>query len=297
LQLAQSPLVSIAMPAFNAGTTLSLAIRSLLLQTHANWELLLMDDGSTDATVAVARSFADSRIRVFSDSRRLGLAARLNQAIDCSHGEYLARLDADDLAYPERLEVQVSFLQHRPEVDLVGSAGLVFGFEGAPIGLLPVHESHEAICHNPWSGFYLPHPTWMGKMTWFRKHYYRAEAIKAQDQDLLLRTYQNSQFAGLPQLLIGYRQDKLSIRKILTSRYHFARAITRAGVQGGNYQALAGGLAMQIVKGLVDMAALSTGLEHRILSHRAQPLPADAIRKWEEVWCACHEELPQSCVA
>jgi glycosyltransferase involved in cell wall biosynthesis len=283
------PLVSIGMPVWNSEATLSLTIHSLILQTYTNWELLLLDDGSSDATVAVARAFQDTRIRIYSDSQRLGLAARLNQAIDYSHGVFFARLDADDIAYPNRLEIQVAFLLANQNIDLVGSAGMVFSNQGDPIGILPVQEAHEKICRTPWSGFYLGHPTWMGKMDWFRKHRYDATAIKAQDLDLMLRTYKTSRFFGLPQILIGYRQDRISIRKCVVSRYHVALALIRSRSQLGIFN-LNRGLLGQFFKGIVDVVALSTGLNRRILKHRANPLiSTNEIQNWKQVFDACNE--------
>src|ERR1039458_2052600 len=96
------PLVSIGMPAFNCEKTLAVAIHSILNQTYSNWELLLMEDGSSDRTPEVAQSFSDPRISVFADQSHKGLVPRLNQAVAMSRGKYFARMDADDVAYPER---------------------------------------------------------------------------------------------------------------------------------------------------------------------------------------------------
>jgi glycosyltransferase involved in cell wall biosynthesis len=104
------PLVSVGMPVRNCGKTLRAAIRSILWQTYPRWELLILDDASTDKTVEIARSFDDSRIKVLVDGVRRGLPARLNEAIFQSNGQYLARMDGDDVAYPERLERQIRFL-------------------------------------------------------------------------------------------------------------------------------------------------------------------------------------------
>ena len=108
------PLVSIAMPFYNAERTIATSIRSILLQSHTNWELLLCDDGSTDASRALAGSFHDPRIVVWGDQQRLQLGARLNECIERARGEYIARMDADDIAYPRRLEKQLRFLMDHP---------------------------------------------------------------------------------------------------------------------------------------------------------------------------------------
>src|SRR5512135_1398022 len=121
MEEASQPLVSIGMPVRNNEATLALAIRSILEQTYTNWELLLIDDGSSDGTLRVMRGFTDERIRIFSDGLSLGLPDRLNQAIDASRGEYFARMDGDDVSYPRRLGRQVDYLRHHPQVDLVGA--------------------------------------------------------------------------------------------------------------------------------------------------------------------------------
>src|SRR4051794_36827493 len=116
-----TPLVSIGMPVRNNEKTLGVAVRSIVRQTYPQWELLLINDGSTDGTLEVARGFCDERIRVIDEPESRGLPARLNQAVAAARGEYFARMDGDDLSYPERLERQVAYLQAHPEVDLVGA--------------------------------------------------------------------------------------------------------------------------------------------------------------------------------
>ena len=199
------PLISIAMPVYNCEPTLAPAIRSILHQTFENYELLLLDDGSSDRTLEVARSFPDPRIHVFDDRSHQGLVSRLNQAIDLSRGKYFARMDGDDVSYPERLALQVEHLQQHPEIDLLGGGILVFKRDGEVLGTREVRTSHQQICRRPWAGFHLPHPTWIGKTVWFRKHHYRPDALRCEDQELLVRTHKESQFAALGEIVLGYR--------------------------------------------------------------------------------------------
>src|SRR5688500_12313854 len=98
------PLVTIAMPVRNAAGTIRTAIRSIMQQTLSSWELLVIDDGSTDDSAWAARDLGDDRVAVLADGRREGLPARLNQAAAIGRGRYFARMDADDISYPERLE-------------------------------------------------------------------------------------------------------------------------------------------------------------------------------------------------
>lgn len=118
---ADKPLVSVLMPVFNGSRFLAEAIHSIQLQTFADWELIIIDDGSTDESVAIASSFAsrDSRIKVHRFHHQ-GLVGTLNTGIGLCRGPYIARMDCDDIALPRRLEKQVSYLESNPTSAIVG---------------------------------------------------------------------------------------------------------------------------------------------------------------------------------
>ncbi|NTU77340.1 MAG: glycosyltransferase family 2 protein, partial [Alphaproteobacteria bacterium] len=155
---ASTPVVSVLLPVYNGRATLRESVQSILQQTFRDFELLIIDDGSTDDSATLANNFHDARVRVLGDATRRGLAARLNEGIEAARGRYIARMDADDLAFSFRLERQVQFLDACPDIDLVGCRALVFREGGQVTGLLPFAASHAAICARPWSGFYLAHP-------------------------------------------------------------------------------------------------------------------------------------------
>jgi glycosyltransferase involved in cell wall biosynthesis len=121
--MAETPLVSVLIPVYNGAKYVAQAIESVVWQTLMDWELILIDDGSTDDTLAILESYAgqDKRIRLFPQEHR-GLVAALNHGLALVRGRYLARLDADDLCLPERLEAQVACLEARPELVILGSA-------------------------------------------------------------------------------------------------------------------------------------------------------------------------------
>lgn len=289
-------LVSIAMPVYNCGPTLAMAIRSILHQTFEDWELLLLDDGSSDRTLEVARSFPDPRILVFDDHSHQGLVSRLNQAIDVSRGKYFARMDGDDVSYPERLALQVEHLQHHPDIDLLGGGILVFGRGGKVLGKREKRITHMHICRKPRAGFYLAHPTWMGKMEWFRKYRYRADAVRCEDHDLLLRAHESSLFAALPEIILGYREEELSLKKILTGRRHLVQSAVCEGSQKRHYAVAIAVLVEQALKGFVDCVAVGTGLNYRILRHRALPVGEAEKERWTKVWNGAHQEAIESLV-
>lgn len=279
------PLVSIGMSVRNSASTLEPAIHSLVAQTYSHWELWLLDDGSTDRTVDIVRGLKDSRIHLIADGRQLGLASRLNQAVRLANGKYFARMDGDDICYPERLARQVAFLESRQDVDLLGCGALVFDGKGQAVGRLPSCIEHEDICAKPWAGFYLAHPTWMGRLEWFRKYPYRESAMRAQDQDLLLRTYRQSRFAALADILLGYRQEALSLSRTLRGRYYFSRALLSQLGFGRDWR-LARGLIEQPAKALFDLVAVGSGLNYRLLRHRALPIDDAQRAAWKRVWVA-----------
>lgn len=200
------PLVSIAMPVYNAGRYLRPALVSILQQTFADWELIIIDDGSSDDAVDGIRDLQDSRIRVLHDGLNKGLAARLNEAIDLARGRYFARMDQDDVSYPERLARQLTLLERNPEIDLCAVRCVAIDADDQLVGIIPHAMTHEAICARPWIGFHLPHPTWFGRIEWFRRHRYASPGpYFCEDQELLLRSYRDSRFASTPEVLFAYR--------------------------------------------------------------------------------------------
>lgn len=202
----RAPLVTIAMPIYNAGCYLRPAVASILKQTFPDWELIIIDDGSTDDAAAGLHDLHDPRIRLLRDGRNKGLAARLNEAIDLAAGRYFARMDQDDISYPERLARQLAVLEGDPGVDLVAVRCVAIDAGNVLVGALPFALTHEEICARPWRGFHVAHPTWMGRTEWFRRHRYAAPGpYLCEDQELLLRSYLNSCFATVPEILFAYR--------------------------------------------------------------------------------------------
>lgn len=225
-----SALVSIILPVHNGVDTLGAALKSILAQDYRNLELLVLDDGSTDGSAELAGSFKDERLRVVGDCEKHGLARRLNEGIALSRGEYIARMDADDVAFPERLSRQVEFLDANPGVDLVGTRALVFDQCGRVLGLLPYAGDHATICARPWKGFPLAHPTWMARRGWFERYGYAIpECARAEDQELLVRAYDSSRYACLPGVFLAYRKPRETLRRKLATRYSLGCA--QYGVQ------------------------------------------------------------------
>lgn len=209
------------MPIYNAGEYLVEAVDSIIAQTYTNWELYVIDDGSTDNAIDIIKLIKDERIKIIEDGLNKGLAARLNQAIDLAKGQYFARMDQDDISMPERFMLQIAAFEANSNLDLVATRTLTIDSKNKVIGQLPFASTHHQICAKPWRGFYMPHPTWLGRVEWFRKHRYASPApYMCEDQELLLRAYKVSQFQCLAQALLRYRvKDKINLAKSIKTRW------------------------------------------------------------------------------
>ena len=251
-----APRVSVLLPCRNGARTLQLALGSMLAQTFTEFELLLLDDGSADESTAIASHFNDSRVRVLSDGMHRGLPVRLNEGVSRARGQYIARMDADDVSFPCRLERQVAYLDRNPQIDLVGCRAVVFRDSGDIVGLLPFAPDHVALCARPWRNIPLPHPTWMGRRQWFRTHAYRLPEVRlAEDQELLLRARETSRYACLDDVLFGYRQGPFRLRRTLLARRSLLGAQLRLFAGRGQWGHAVKALSLSIAKMGIDLLA------------------------------------------
>lgn len=126
-----SPLqISVVMPVYNGEQFVAKAVESILNQTFNDFELIIIDDKSTDNSVKIIKSFDDSRIKLIQNERNFGIATSLNKGIKYARGQYIARMDADDISYPNRLEEQISFLEKNPGVSVLGTYASLFDEDG-----------------------------------------------------------------------------------------------------------------------------------------------------------------------
>jgi glycosyltransferase involved in cell wall biosynthesis len=139
------PSVTVLMAVFNGGAYLAGAIESILAQTWSDFELLIVDDGSTDGSPGVARGYGDPRVRVASTRGHVGQIAALNHGLALARGTLIARQDADDLSHPDRLARQVDLLRRRPDVALVGTQGRVIDARGARLGVVDRPEDVASV--------------------------------------------------------------------------------------------------------------------------------------------------------
>ncbi len=279
------PRVSVLMPVRNCSQTIVPAIRSVFLQTFRDWELNVLDDASDDGTLDKVAAFNDPRIRTFMAGPTRGISARLNQGIQVSRGEFLARMDGDDVCYPDRFERQIEFLLSHPQVDLVGACACVFRGDGMPQGKRVGPLTHADICRSPHAGFRLIHPTWFARRSFYQRFRYPDQPL-AEDQELLFRAYPTAVFANVPQLLIGYREERVRLGRILRSRHALVTSIAPSLLKAHQPVSASKTVLGQTARMLLDCVAVGTGLRYRLLRHRAQPLSSDELNRWREVWAA-----------
>ena len=204
------PKVSVVMAVYNGEKYLREAIESILGQTLADLEFIIVDDGSTDRSAEIVKSYDDPRIRLLVNGSNLGLMRSLNRGLDAARGEYIARMDCDDVSLPERLARQVAFMDSRPEVVASGTWATDMDAEGRVIGprQMPVGERMD---YEFWKPSPLIHPSAIIRASQLGETRYDPEAPHAEDYELWLRLKKRHRIDNLPEYLLLYRIHNESV--------------------------------------------------------------------------------------
>lgn len=200
-----SPRVSVVMAVHNGLPYLQPALDSILSQAFTGYELIVVDDASTDGSAKVLANIRDEHLRLITNERNLGLTKSLNKALEIAHGEYIARMDHDDLSLPLRLSQQVEFLDAYPEIDVLGTWARTLGAEPEQTWRYPLYDDEirsELLFHSV-----LVHSSVMWRRFTFERHdlRYAPEIARAQDYDLWVRAAPHVRFANLDRVLLHYR--------------------------------------------------------------------------------------------
>ena len=203
----REPLVSIVMPIYNSETYLDEAILSIIHQTYQNWELLVINEfGSNEEGKRIINRYAaiDSRIRLIQNSKRLGIAESLNEGLRQAKGEYIARMDGDDISLPKRIEKQVEFMEENNDILLCGVQVEVFGSEKWDWKLEtdPARIRTDALFYSP-----CVHPTIFFRREVIYKYnvFYNKEYKASEDYDFFTRVLEFGEIANLKEVLFKYR--------------------------------------------------------------------------------------------
>lgn len=210
------PEVSVLMPVYNGAEYVERAADSILRQTLKNLELIIIDDGSTDDTWTVLEKLAerDKRVHLFRNNNNVGIPGTSNRALSLAKGRFIARQDADDWSYPERLERQLNYLKKHKDCVALGSQLLVVNSDWLPMRLTKFPLSHEDIDYRNINGFtlQLPHPSMVARAEAMRLiGGYREEFLLSDDYDLILRLAEVGKVRNLTDVLVRYMKHENSI--------------------------------------------------------------------------------------
>ena len=206
------PLISVILPVFNGGAYLAQAVESVLTQTLADFELIIINDGSTDNSWEIIQNYAreDGRIKAFSQTNK-GLVATLNRGLGKARGAYLARMDSDDICFEHRFAAQAKALDDRPELGVVGGALALIDGEGRIVSK-QTYPHGKRLKERLLYGSLLCHPLAMGRVELFRKvGGYRAYYRHCEDYDLWLRLSRLTELDNLTEILLFYRMHEANI--------------------------------------------------------------------------------------
>lgn len=197
------------MPVFNGEKYLAAAIESVLAQTFADFEFIIVDDGSHDRSAEIIRAYQarDERIRFIRLERNLGGARARNHAITLSSGELVAIMDCDDVSFPERLEKQVEYLRNNPAIGVLGTGTQAVDEDLQPLYPFKLPERHALIAFNLFVGSFLIHPSIMIRRELLESvGGYEPSRRTAVDTELWSRLMWRTRFANLPETLLLYRR-------------------------------------------------------------------------------------------
>jgi glycosyltransferase involved in cell wall biosynthesis len=225
VKTAGSPVISVIMPVYNSGKYLETAIESILSQTFISFEFIIIDDGSTDNSRYLLKkySIADKRIRVILNKQNLGNYPSRNKGMSVAKGEFIAVMDSDDIAYPERFDYQINFFRENPESVMVGSQVMLIDPEGRDLGLKPdIPLTHKAINKKLLDGLWgVIHPSViMRKDAVDELGGYRERFRSCADHDLYLRLSEIGKIANMPEVLLSYRQHYSSMTINTSDQQH-----------------------------------------------------------------------------
>ncbi|MEI8033173.1 MAG: glycosyltransferase [Chlorobiaceae bacterium] len=259
------PLVTVLMPVFNGKKYLNTAIESILNQTYGHFELLILDDGSTDGSMNIVSSYKDSRIRLISSPENVGIEKTLNRGIELAQGKYIARMDCDDISLPHRLECQVSYMEQNPEIGVLGAAmQLLDNRRKTEVRRWPSTNDEikiHLLFHNP-----LSHPVVMMRKESMAGLRYPEDCKYAEDYRFWTILADHTKFANLPLTLLQYRVHEGQITEKQASLSSAAARAARA----------------HYVKARIADTSDDELLVHHQLSERDRYIDLESAKRWVE---------------
>lgn len=226
-----NPLVTVFMAAFNNGEYLKLAIDSILRQTYTHFELIIVNDGSADNSDEIITTYHDERIIYIRNETNLGIVRSRNLGLNRMKGQYLAVLDSDDVALPDRLEKQVAFMEDNPDYGLCGTYFSVINANGEIIKTINFPQDNIDILAYLHLGNCFCHSSVMVRSSLIKKHRYSSDNILGEDYHLFLDLLGETKFSNLPFIGCYYRVHKKNVSYQMNAEmYSSIRAINRSNL-------------------------------------------------------------------
>lgn len=277
------PPITIGIPFYNAEPFLLDAIRSVFAQTHEDWELILMDDGSSDRSLDVAHSIDDPRVRVFSDGENRRLAARLNEIHGLATHDFVARMDADDLMATNRIERQLAFLESRPDCDLVTTGVCSITDDHVPYGIRVPDEGRVLTPYSVLSGTHgITHASLVGRKSWFHRNPYDPLDHRAQDYKLWIRAARKDDLrvGFIAEPLYYYREEgSMTPEKMLLAQRIVREVIRANGPEMAGLGRSAYLIGRSWLKSLVIMSFAIVGATDSIVRARSPVIDSDVFER------------------
>ncbi|OCH66538.1 hypothetical protein A6E00_12395 [Vibrio diabolicus] len=218
------PLISIMMPAYNAEKGIAYSICSVLSQTYKNWELIIVDDGSTDKTASIIKSFSDKRIKLYQFKENQGRGAARKKCLSECKGDFYAMLDADDWIFPDKLKRQVEIMNENQDISLVSSGMSITDGENLIIGKrqLNSEEVHESA---PYKTIGIPHGPCMFRSEIANDYTYDVNFKLAQDVDFLRHISNGKKYLVTKDIHYVYSEiDSVKLSKVIKGYIYNARS-------------------------------------------------------------------------
>jgi glycosyltransferase involved in cell wall biosynthesis len=295
-----APAITVLTPIYNNSPYMVQGIESILRQTYSNFEYVLVDDGSTDNSLEILREFErkDGRIRILSRPNT-GYIGALNDGLALARASLIARMDADDVATPDRFEKQVRYLADHPECVAVGGRVLLIDSDGDPITEMCAERTHDEIdaAHLTEERGAFAHPALMIRREALRAiGDYRSEFPWAEDRDLFLRLAEVGRLANLPEVVLHYRQHLESIGYARAELQHasIAAAVRAARERRGltmperlngraSFQQSVADAHRKWAWWALQARNVRTARKHAAAALRMQPF---SVKSWRAMYCA-----------
>ncbi|WP_159474345.1 glycosyltransferase [Dyadobacter sp. 3J3] len=271
-------LVTIGMPVFNGEDFIEMAVNSILNQTFKNFELIIADDGSTDSTYEILKSFNDDRIVIIKDGKNMKAPYRLNQMVSIARGKYFARMDADDVMFPDRIKIQVNEFENH-NIDLLHGDAISINNNGNVLGYKFSKPAKSK--KNILDGLVPMHPTVMAKTSVLRNNPYKGEYSPMEDLELWYRLIDNCIFKNMNTPVLFYREastpNSLKHKKFIK---HFERFADEHDLSFMSKQYL---VLLSRIKYFTFRVLEMGNMAEILLKQRSSRMSDDDIKKYETI--------------